>query len=196
MDRRKGKVLFFDFFLTVALVIVDQLTKYMAVERLKDQPAISLIDGVLSLQYLENKGAAFGLLQDQKYFFVVVAVIFLSVIACVLAKVPTDRKYDRLNILLAVIAAGALGNLIDRLRLDYVVDFIYIVLIDFPIFNVADMYVTFSAAILVIQVLFVYQDEDFAFLSLRRKNSESGSNHFHGNNFHGNSLKEEREEDL
>ncbi len=169
MERRKARLLLFDFLVTTALVLFDQLTKYMAVERLKDQPAISLIDGVLSLQYLENKGAAFGLLQNQKYFFVAVAVLFLCVIACVLVKAPAERKYDRLNILLAVIAAGALGNLIDRLRLDYVVDFIYIVLINFPIFNVADMYVTFSAALLVIQVLFVYQDEDFTFLSFRKK---------------------------
>ena len=56
MERRKARLLLFDFLVTTALVLFDQLTKYMAVERLKDQPAISLIDGVLSLQYLENKG--------------------------------------------------------------------------------------------------------------------------------------------
>ena len=68
-----------------------------------------------------------------------------------------------------MIAGGAIGNLIDRLRFDYVVDFIYIVLINFPIFNVSDMYVTFSTALLVIQVLFIYKENDFNFLSFNQK---------------------------
>ena len=98
--------------------------------------------------------------------------MFLVVIFYVLVKAPKEKKYDKLNLLLMIIASGAVGNLIDRLRADYVVDFIYIVLIDFPIFNVADMYVTFSAALLVIQVLFVYGDNDFYFLSLPKKSGE------------------------
>lgn len=68
-----------------------------------------------------------------------------------------------------MISAGAIGNMIDRIRFDYVVDFIYIVLINFPIFNVADMYVTFATVILVFQVLFVYKDNDFNFLSFNQK---------------------------
>ena len=119
--------------------------------------------------YLENRGAAFGMLQNQKIFFVFIAVIFLSVIIFVLLRTPDDRKYRKLHILLTMIAAGAIGNMIDRLRFDYVVDFIYIVLINFPIFNVADMYVTFATVILIIQVLFVYKDNDFNFLSFNQK---------------------------
>ena len=141
-------------------------------QNLKGKPAIPLIDGILELNYLENRGAAFGLLQNQKNFFVLVAIVFLVVIFYVLVKAPKEKKYDKLNLLLMIIASGAVGNLIDRLRADYVVDFIYIVLIDFPIFNVADMYVTFSAALLVIQVLFVYGDNDFYFLSLPKKSGE------------------------
>ncbi len=171
MDKRKTRLFIFDLFLLAVLIAFDQLTKHIAVLKLKDRPAIPLIDGILELNYLENRGAAFGLLQDQKIFFVVVAVVFLCIITFVLIKAPGEKKYDKLNLLLIMIASGAAGNLIDRLKTDYVVDFIYIVLIDFPIFNVADMYVTFSAALLVIQVLFVYQDNDFAFLSLHRKSS-------------------------
>lgn len=169
MDKHKTRLFIFDFLLLAFLVTADQLTKQAAVRGLKDKPAVSLINGVLELNYLENRGAAFGLLQNQKFFFVIVAVVFLCVISYVLIKAPGEKKYDRLNLLLVVIASGAVGNLIDRLKNDYVVDFIYIVLIDFPIFNVADMYVTFSAALLVIQVLFVYGDNDFNFLG------------FHGN---------------
>ena len=74
-------------------------------------------------------------------------------------------KYRLLHVLGAVLMAGALGNFIDRLRLDYVVDFIYISLIDFPIFNVADMYVSFICVIGLIIVFFGhYKEEDFTFL--------------------------------
>ena len=71
--------------------------------------------------------------------------------------------------LLSLIAAGAIGNMIDRIRFDYVVDFIYFVLINFPIFNVADIYVTVSTVILVILLLFVYKEEDLSFISFKQK---------------------------
>lgn len=168
---KKGKIflLFLDLLLLALLVALDQYTKYIAVQRLKNQPAFNIINGVLEFNYLENRGAAFGILQNQKIFFVFVAIIFLCVIAYVLVKAPLEKKYFKLHILLVMIAGGAIGNLIDRLRLDYVVDFIYIVLINFPIFNVADMFVTFSTALLVIQVLFVYKENDFYFLSFNQK---------------------------
>ena len=165
MDKKKIKLLVFDLLFLSFLVFADQFTKYIAVLKLKNQPAFSIIDG----NYLENRGAAFGMLQNQKIFFVFVALIFLGVIAYVLIKVPYEKKYRRLHVLLILIAGGAIGNLIDRLRLDYVVDFIYIVLINFPIFNVADIYVTLSTVLLVIQVLFVYKDNDFSFLSFNQK---------------------------
>lgn len=169
MDKKKIKLLIMDFLLLIVLVAIDQFTKYTAVLKLKNQPAFSIIDGVLEFNYLENRGAAFGMLQNQKIFFVFVAVIFLGVIVYVLSRTPNAPKYTRLHILLVMIAGGAIGNMIDRLRLDYVVDFIYIVLINFPIFNVADMYVTFATAILVIQVLFVYKENDFNFFSFNQK---------------------------
>lgn len=169
MSRHKVKLLVLDFLLLVLLVIADQFTKYTAVLKLKDQPAFNIIDGVLEFNYLENRGAAFGMLQNQKSFFVFVAVIFLGVIIYVLIRTPDAPKYTRIHVLLVMIAGGAIGNLADRLRLDYVVDFIYIVLINFPIFNVADMYVTFSTAILIIQILFVYKENDFNFLSFKKK---------------------------
>ena len=154
MSKHKVKLLILDFLLLVLLVGVDQFTKYTAVLKLKNQPAFNIIDGVLEFNYLENRGAAFGMLQNQKSFFVFVAVIFLFVIAYVLIKTPDHKKYTQLHFLLVMIAGGAIGNMIDRLQHDYVVDFIYIVLINFPIFNVADMYVTFSTVLLIIQILF------------------------------------------
>ncbi len=169
MNKHKIKILLLDLLFLLLLIFVDQFTKYTAVLKLKNQPAFNIINGVLEFNYLENRGAAFGMLQNQKIFFVFVAVIFLGVIIYVLAKAPVDKKYNKLHFLLVMIAGGAIGNLIDRLRFDYVVDFIYIVLINFPIFNVADMYVTFSTVILIIQVLFVYKENDFNFLSFNQK---------------------------
>lgn len=158
-----------DMILLIILVALDQFTKYIAVLKLKNQAAFSIIDGVLEFNYLENRGAAFGMLQNQKIFFLFVAFIFLMVIVYVLIRVPQEKKYSSLHVLLIMISAGAIGNMIDRIRFDYVVDFIYIVLINFPIFNVADMYVTFATVILVFQVLFVYKDNDFNFLSFNQK---------------------------
>ena len=124
---KKGKLLILDLLFLFILVAIDQFTKKIAVIKLKDQPAFNIIDGVLEFNYLENKGAAFGMLQNQKVFFVFVAVVFLGVIVFVLFRAPAEKKYTRLHILLVMIAAGAIGNMIDRLRLDYVVDFIYFV---------------------------------------------------------------------
>ena len=168
-NKTRVLFLFLDILFFALFVILDQITKSLAVTYLKDRPAFILWENVFELHYLENRGAAFGMLQNQKMFFVFVAVIFLGVIIYVLMKAPDDKKYLPIHFLLTMIASGAIGNMIDRLRFDYVVDFIYFVLINFPIFNVADIYVTVATAIMVIQVLFVYKDNDFNFLSLNQK---------------------------
>lgn len=153
----------------ILLILLDQYTKYLAVIHLKDQPAFNIINGVLELNYLENKGAAFGMLQNQKIFFIFVAVIILGVIAYILYKTPDGKKYNIMHILLTMIAAGAIGNMIDRIRLDYVVDFIYFVLINFPIFNLADIYVSIATVILILVLLFYYKEKDLEFISFKQK---------------------------
>lgn len=164
---KKTKIYIIDIICLLLLIFVDQLTKYIAVLKLKNQQAFPIINGALEFNYLENKGAAFGMLQNQKIFFVLIACVFLAAILFVIIKMPSDTKYNKLHILLVTIAAGAIGNMIDRIRLDYVVDFIYISLINFPIFNFADMCVTISTAIIIILILFVYKDHDFYFLSFK-----------------------------
>ena len=130
----------------VVLVCIDQFTKYLVVGHLKDRPAYVLIRNIFQLEYLENRGAAFGILQNQRVFFY--------------SKVPMERKYLPLRICAVLIVGGAFGNCIDRIRLNYVVDFFYFKLIDFPIFNVADIYVTVAAFLLVILILVYYKEED------------------------------------
>ena len=82
---------------------------------------------------------------------------------------PDKKKYTKLHFLFSLIVAGSIGNMIDRIRYDYVVDFIYFVRINFPIFNVADIYVSLSAVILIILLLFVYKEKDLYFISFKQK---------------------------
>ena len=128
MNLKKKLCLLLDILGIIVLVALDQFTKYLAVIHLKDKPAYIIINGILELNYLENRGAAFGMLQNQKVFFIFVAVVILGVIGYVLFKTPDAKKYRILHLLLSLIAAGAIGNMIDRVRFDYVVDFIYFVL--------------------------------------------------------------------
>lgn len=160
--------------LVAAGVFLDQFTKYLAVAGLKGQEPVTLIPGALELRYLENRGAAFGMLQGGRTLFLIITVIVIAVIIYVQAKMPADKKYRILSFLVDCIAIGAVGNMIDRVRLDYVVDFIYISLIDFPVFNVADMFVSLSCVAGAILILFGgrYTDEDFAFLSPRKKKKD------------------------
>lgn len=158
---------------TVLLVVFDQWTKHLAVTYLKGQDSIVLIQGILELQYLENRGAAFGLLQNRQWLFYVMTVVMAAVIVWLYFKLPRIKKYLPCHLVGVVLLAGAFGNFIDRMCFQYVVDFIYFSLIDFPIFNVADIYVTVSVAVIFILVLFVYKDEDYNFLSKKKADSEN-----------------------
>ena len=101
--------------------------------------------------------------------FLVLTVIMICLITYVVLKTPLIRKYIPVYITCILLAAGAIGNFIDRVRLGYVRDFIYFKIINFPVFNIADCYVTVSVIIFIILILFVYNNEDdFAFLSLKK----------------------------
>lgn len=167
MNKNKKIIqLLLDFLMFAVLVAIDQVTKYFAIQKLKEQPSFVLIDGVFELRYLENRGAAFGMLQNGKVFFVFAAIVMLTLIVFVLVKAPVSRKYYPWHVFLVMIAAGGIGNMIDRLRLDYVVDFFYFSLIDFPIFNVADIFVTVGTFLFFIMILFFCKEEDLKFISL------------------------------
>ena len=146
--------------LVAVLIIIDQITKRIAVNVLADGLRIPLINGVLGFTFVQNRGAAFGIMQNALPFFVVITLAALCVITYFLLHIPSQKRYLPLRICLCFIAAGAIGNFIDRLRLSYVRDFIYFSLIDFPVFNVADIYITCATILLVLLMLFYYRDED------------------------------------
>ena len=151
------------------LIALDQWTKALAVKYLMNQQPFVIWDGVFELHYLENRGAAFGILQGQKVIFLICTVLVLAVLAFYYNRMPLEKKYQPLRAVGVLLGAGAVGNLIDRMVQSYVVDFLYFKLIDFPIFNVADCYVTAGAILLAILIFFVYKDEELGFLSLKKK---------------------------
>lgn len=161
-------ILLIDALVAAVLLVLDQFTKHLAVVHLKDKSPYVIIDGVLELQYLENGGSAFGMLQNQKVFILFVGIVFLAVLLFFLLKLPEQKKFRIVHILLSVIIAGGIGNMIDRFRLDYVVDFISFVLINYPIFNVADIYVVVATIGLFILFLFVYKEKDLEFLNFKQ----------------------------
>lgn len=173
MNKKKQKrakiiMLLIDAVVTTLLLLLDQFTKHLAITRLKDKPAVVLIQDVLELDYLENRGSAFGMLQNQKFFILFVGFVFLAVILFFLFKLPGEKKFRIVHILLAAVIAGGIGNMIDRFRFDYVVDFISFVLIHFPIFNVADCYIVVSVIGLFILFLFVFKEKDLEFLNFKQ----------------------------
>lgn len=169
MEGNAKRRFFLDLCIAFVCVLFDQFTKHLAVVHLKDQEPIVLIPRVLELRYLENRGAAFGVLQNQKIFFIIMTCIILALVVYALWKLPDVSRFKALHIMGGFLMAGAIGNFLDRIRLDYVVDFIYISLIDFPIFNVADMYVSFTCVIgLVLLFWGPYKEEDFSFLKIKR----------------------------
>ncbi len=152
-----------------AALIIDQFTKHLAVLYLKDRPAKVLIDGVFELRYLENRGAAFGMMQNMQYVFVAGAAAVCIIILYLYVRMPHTLRYLPLRICAVLLCAGAVGNMIDRIRLNYVIDFFYFRLIDFPIFNVADCYVVTACIVFALLILFYYRDEnDFKFLSRKK----------------------------
>ena len=154
---------------TLLAIILDQWTKHLASANLKGQSPVILIKSVFQLCYLENRGAAFGLLQNQRIFFLISALVLLIAAIWIYRKLPFHKRYLPLRLCIIGIGAGAIGNMIDRVWLGYVVDFFYFNLIDFPIFNVADIYVTVSTFALVILILFYYKEDEFEDLFHRRK---------------------------
>lgn len=155
--------------LALVLIGLDQWTKVLAVKHLMGQEPMVIWNGVFELRYLENRGAAFGILQGQKVVFLICTAVVLAILAFYYNRMPVEKRYLPMRIVGILLGAGAVGNLIDRMMQSYVVDFLYFKLIDFPIFNVADCYVTMGAILLAILILFVYKDEELGFLSLKKK---------------------------
>lgn len=142
-------------FFIIILVVIDQILKYAVTTNLRYAEDITIIPNLLDITYVENRGAAFGIFQNQRWFFIIFAVIMIIFFAYLI-------KYKNLNdkmflVAAALIISGGIGNLIDRLFWGYVVDYIKLSFFS-PICNFADYCITFGTIILIIYVIFFYKD--------------------------------------
>ncbi len=142
-------------FLTAALIIaLDQLTKYWAVTVLEPTGKIEIISGVFNLRFVENTGAAFSILQGKTIVLIIVPIVACVAIAYMLLTKKIKSKTGAWG--LSLILAGACGNLIDRVLYGAVVDMFDFCLINFPVFNVADIAVTVGAIFFFVYIIFFY----------------------------------------
>ncbi len=149
---------------SILLILIDQLTKFWIEANLQGKPNIVWIKNVFELEYLRNDGAAFSSFSGQQVFLLILTSIILIIVIFEFIRTPDSKRYNWLLFGFTLLISGAIGNMIDRISKQYVVDFFYFVPINFPRFNVADCYITVSAFLLAILVIFVYKDEETAFL--------------------------------
>ncbi|MFT4143270.1 MAG: signal peptidase II [Mobilitalea sp.] len=168
-ERMKHLILF------IILIAIDQISKYWVRTDLINRDSLPIIPDVLKLQYHTNTGAVWGIMGGKVEFLRIFTLIVLVLILFFYTKIPREKRFKPLSIIIVFILAGAVGNLIDRFVLGHVVDFIYFELINFPLFNFADICLTVSSILLFILAIFYYKDEDFAFLDqmFRRKKKEA-----------------------
>jgi signal peptidase II len=144
-------------FLYIALIVIfDQITKFAAKNILKPVSNIDLIPGYFSLSYVENRGAAFGIFRGNKILLIGLTSLVTIFILYYIITNKNLNKYFKLSLIF--IAAGAIGNLIDRITLGYVVDFFHFYIkniFDWPVFNIADMSVVCGTILLVLNIIFV-----------------------------------------
>jgi signal peptidase II len=145
------------FIITSVCIVLDQLTKYLVVKFIKGSKPLVIAEDLLSFVYVENRGAAFGILQNKKWLFIVVTII--SVTALLYLFLFHYKKMSTwLIVSLSFVLGGTIGNFIDRMRLDYVVDFISVRIMnryDFAVFNIADSFIVIGAIMLMIHIIFL-----------------------------------------
>jgi len=161
------------------LIALDRVTKIWARNvlyagdgaRARD---IVLIPRVLRLTFVKNTGAAFGFLSDYPVVLSALGLLILALVVFFYLRVPIERHYLPIIVVMICICAGALGNIIDRVMHGYVTDFVYFELIDFAVFNVADTYLTVSSFSFIFMTFTLYKNESFKFfiIRVRKKDGE------------------------
>ena len=138
--------------LAVLVAVIDQVLKYLVVNFLDKTNPTEIIPNLFSLTYVENKGAAFGMLSDARWIFITFTIIITAFLIYILFKKRINNKLFLTSVVLII--GGGIGNLIDRIFLGYVVDFLSISFFP-PVCNFADYCITIGAVLLVIYILFM-----------------------------------------
>lgn len=140
--------------IAIAVVLLDQISKHFASLNLKPVGNVSVIDGLLDFTYVENTGAAFGILSDNRVVFMVFSVMIIALLGYIVALYHGQSKL--FDVCLGLIVGGGVGNMVDRAFLGYVIDFIDFCAFDFWVwvFNIADCAVVVGCILAIIFVLF------------------------------------------
>lgn len=177
MSKKKTKaiLLTIDVILAAILIVLDQIIKSKVVEVFTADPSEKkFIPGVIYLIYLKNTGAAFSSFQNQKWLLVLISVVFMAILAFVVFKLPVAKKFVPANVLFAMVIAGGIGNMIDRIKQSYVVDYLgFDFWRSYPIFNFADICVVLGVVGLFILFLFVYKEKDLEFIRFKKSSKTS-----------------------
>lgn len=137
----------------ILVLAVDFISKMLVSRNMNLYETIEIIDGVFSLTYIRNKGMAWGMLQNQRWIFIIATVVVVAFIIGIAIKY--GKVHPTLNLGMALTVSGAIGNLIDRIFYpEGVIDFLHAEFIDFPIFNVADIAVCVGAGLIMIYIIF------------------------------------------
>ena len=166
-NRFKKKILIWDIICLILLNILDRLAKYAAQYFCINENYVFIKD-VLEITYIKNAGGALGILNNQKFFFVFIAILFICLIIFFLLVMPNDTKFNVLHIWLSFILAGTIGNVADRIIYGSVIDIIYISKINFPVFNLSDVFITLGTLLTILTVLFKLKEKDFEFLNFKQ----------------------------
>lgn len=153
---------FLPILITGLLVLLDQGTKLWALTDLKPIGSTTLLEGILDLTFVENRGVAFGLFSGKRWLILLMTALIAAGLLYFYRSLPAERKYRQTKASLLLILSGAVGNIIDRVGRGYVVDFFEFTFFEWPVFNVADIFVVGGVILLSIQILFVLKDEDFS----------------------------------
>ena len=147
----------------VILILLDQGTKFWALASLKPIHNMTLVEGFMDLTFVENRGVAFGMFSGQRWFILLLTGIIAVGLIWFYKAMPKKKEYFSLRVSLVMVLSGAIGNIIDRLFRGYVVDFFEFTFFEWPVFNVADIYVVVGVTLLALMILFVVKDEDLDF---------------------------------
>lgn len=142
----------------VLLVGFDQVVKYFCFTYLKPIGSITVVEGILNFTYVENRGAAFGIMQGARWFFVVFTLLLVAFMIFYYRKLSATTSHKFMKVALVLVISGAIGNWIDRLFLGYVIDFLHVKFIEFPVFNMADIYVVCGT--ILFSILFLFFDKE------------------------------------
>ncbi len=161
----------------IVMVALDQWTKLLTLKHVAGTDGFYIIDKILRIYFVKNEGMAWGMLQNKQIIFIIITPIVIAFLMMIYYRLPFEKKFILARICVLLLTGGAIGNLIDRifrgeLFHGYVVDMIYVEIIDFPVFNIADSFITVGFAMMIFSIFCVYKEKDFDLLFKRKKAAE------------------------